>query len=124
MKESRTVAPKRRGRPVTKGGRDPHIAARMPPALIADVEAWAAATGVARSAAFRRLVELGLSVKPNGRPPSENQKTRAREMAAKAIDKMADKSATADDQETRKRRLLKEPEEFREMRTDWAKRKT
>ncbi len=61
MKKSRTVAPKR-GRP-SKGGRDPHIAARMPPALIAEVEAWAAANETTRSDAFRKLVELGLKAK-------------------------------------------------------------
>jgi hypothetical protein len=61
MKKSRTVAPKR-GRP-SKGGRDPHIAARMPPALIAEVEAWATTNETTRSDAFRKLVELGLKAK-------------------------------------------------------------
>jgi hypothetical protein len=60
MKKSRTVAPKRRGRPITKGGRDPHVAARMSPALIAEVEAWATMNDTSRSEAIRRLVELGL----------------------------------------------------------------
>jgi hypothetical protein len=62
MKKSIKVAPKkRRGRPAT--GKDPHIAARMPAQLIADVEAWAAANDTSRSDAFRRLVELGLKAK-------------------------------------------------------------
>jgi hypothetical protein len=39
------------------------MAARMPPALIAEVEAWAAANNTTRSEAFRRLVELGLRSK-------------------------------------------------------------
>jgi hypothetical protein len=39
------------------------MAARMPPALIAEVEAWAAANNSTRSAAFRRLVEIGLKAK-------------------------------------------------------------
>jgi hypothetical protein len=60
MKKSIKVAPKkkRRGRPAT--GKDPHMAARMPPALIAEIEAWAEANQIGRSEAFRRLVELGL----------------------------------------------------------------
>jgi len=64
MKKSITVAPKKRGRgrPPT-GGRDPHIAARMPPSLIAEVEAWAVGNDTSRSDAFRRLVELGLKAK-------------------------------------------------------------
>jgi hypothetical protein len=64
MKKASAVAPKMRGRPAIKGGRDPHIAARMPPALIAAVEAWADANETSRSDAFRRLVELGLKAKP------------------------------------------------------------
>jgi hypothetical protein len=62
MKKSIKVAPKRRGRPAT-GGRDPHIAARMPQTLIDQVEAWASANDASRSEAFRRLVELGLKAK-------------------------------------------------------------
>jgi hypothetical protein len=64
MKKSTPVAPKKksRGRPPT-GGRDPHIAARMPASLIAEVQAWAVANDTSRSDAFRRLVELGLKVR-------------------------------------------------------------
>jgi hypothetical protein len=39
------------------------MAARMPPALIHQVEAWAEANQTSRSDAFRRLVELGLKAK-------------------------------------------------------------
>ena len=56
------VSPKkRRGRPAT--GKDPHVAARMPPALIAEVEAGAVANDITRSEAIRRLVEVGLKAK-------------------------------------------------------------
>jgi hypothetical protein len=59
MKRSIKVAPKtQRGRRAT--GKHPHIAARMPPALIAEVEAWAVTNDTTRSDAFRRLVETGL----------------------------------------------------------------
>jgi hypothetical protein len=62
MKKSIKVAPKkRRGRPAT--GKHPHIAARMPPQLIDEVEAWATANNTSRSDAFRRLVEIGLRAK-------------------------------------------------------------
>jgi hypothetical protein len=62
MKKSIKVAHKKgRGRPST--GKDPHMAARMPPELIAEVEAWATANDTTRSAAFRRLVEIGLKAK-------------------------------------------------------------
>src|SRR5712671_4000844 len=64
MKKSIKVAPKKRsrGRPPS-GGRDPHIAARMPASMIAKVEAWAKANDTNRSDAIRRLVELGLKAK-------------------------------------------------------------
>jgi len=39
------------------------IAARFPPGLIQQVEAWARYQEIGRSAAIRRLVELGLKVK-------------------------------------------------------------
>jgi hypothetical protein len=74
------------------------------------------------SEATRRLVELGLSVKPKGRPRSEGQKLRAREIAGTAIDGMADALASSDDQASRKRRLLKGPEEFQAERVDRPKR--
>ena len=63
MKKSIKVVPKKsRGRPPS-GGRDPHVTVRMPGALIAQADAWAAANDTGRSEAIRRLVELGLRAK-------------------------------------------------------------
>jgi hypothetical protein len=123
MKRSRTVAPKRRGRPTTKGGRDPHVAARMPPALIAEVEAWAAMNDTSRSDAFRRLVELGLTDKAKAKQPSPARAARAKELAAKAIDKMIDPAAPPEERAQRRRRLIKGPLEFRDDRVDLPKAK-
>jgi hypothetical protein len=39
-------------------------------------------------------------------------------MAGEAIDRQADQSATVEERESRKRRLLKGPAEFRELRRD------
>jgi hypothetical protein len=62
MKKSIKVVPKkRRGRPAT--GKDPHVGARMPAALIAEIESWSTANGMNRSEAIRRLVEFGLKAK-------------------------------------------------------------
>jgi len=44
-------------------------------------------------------------------------------MAADQLDKLADPSASAQEQASRKRRLLTGPEEFREMRVDRPKRR-
>ena len=62
MKKSIKVPPKTsRGRPAT--GKDPHVTHRMPEAMIAEVDAWAAVHETSRSEAIRRLVELGLKAK-------------------------------------------------------------
>jgi hypothetical protein len=41
---------------------------------------------------------------------------KAREMAGQALDRLSDPSATDDERQTRKRRLLKGPKEFRDIR--------
>lgn len=62
-------------------------------------------------------------MKTKGRQSKEGQKLRAREMAGNTIDDMSDTAANPDDQASRKRRLLKGPEEFRGVRVDRAKSK-
>jgi hypothetical protein len=141
MTKSIRVTPKKaRGRPAT--GRDPHVTARMPTALIVEVEAWAVANDASRSEAIRRLVEIGLRAKPisservgRGRsldlgtmakiePAAKAARSsRAAELAAVAIEKMSDASAPADERDERRRRLTKGPPEFREVRVDRPKAK-
>lgn len=123
MKKSIKVNQKKRGRPAT--GRDPVSAVRFPTETICRIDAWAAKQEdePGRSEAIRRLVELGLTVKTRPNRSSEGQKARAKELASTAIDKMAGTDASADDKASRKGRLIKGPEEFREMRVDRPKRK-
>jgi hypothetical protein len=53
---------KRPGRPAT--GKDPLVAARMPPALIEQIKMWAEShTDGDRSKAIRQLIEFGLRSK-------------------------------------------------------------
>jgi hypothetical protein len=124
MAKSIKVKPKKRGRPAT--GKDPLMAFRASPVMRASVVKWAEnqSDQPTLSEAIRRLVELGLKAKTDGRRASEGQKLRAREMAGKTIDHMTDQTAHPDDQASRKHRLLKGPEEFREARVDRPKRKT
>ena len=89
------------------------MAARMPPELIAEVEAWATANDTTRSAAFRRLVELGLAGAKKSAAPSQQTRAKAKKFAAEQIDRMGNSTATAEEQASRKQRLLKGPEEFR-----------
>jgi hypothetical protein len=54
--------PKRNvSKPAKRGGRDLVVSARLPRRLVADIDEWAAANGVAREEAIRLLVERGLS---------------------------------------------------------------
>jgi hypothetical protein len=69
-----------------------------------------------RPEAIRRLVELGLTMKATQINPGRSE--RASAAAGKQLDQLADKSASAEEQATRKRRLLKGPEEFQNVRID------
>jgi hypothetical protein len=92
---------------------------------IAEIDAWIAIQEgeITRPEAIRRLVELGLTVKARPQQPSPARTGRANEMAAKQLDQLADKSASAQEQSSRKQRLLKGPDEFRGARIDRAKKK-
>jgi predicted P-loop ATPase/GTPase len=72
-----------------------------------------------RSEAIRRLVELGLTVKKKS-APSQRQRAALADLAAKAIDSLT-VEAPDGEKASRKRRLLKGPEEFREVRVDRPK---
>ncbi len=98
---------------------------RLPQETLDAVERWAAEQDdkPARSPAIGRLVALGLTVKTRPGLSSEGQKARAKELAGTVIDKIAGADASAVDKASRKGRLLKGPEEFRETRVDRPKRK-
>ena len=121
-KHQKTVHKNRMGRPPGKRFSET-IPARFEPQTISAVEAWAVAHDVSRSEAIRRLVELGLTVKSKGRPKRGGTKQRARELARAALDEMTDTTASPEDQASRKRRLIKGPEEFRSVRRDRPNRK-
>jgi hypothetical protein len=123
-KSEKILSKKRRGRPAT--GRDPVTAIRLSSDLREKVDAWAAKQKDAprRSEAIRRLVEHGLTARVPPRRSSDKQKARAKELAGSAIDKLTEFAASTDDKLSRKRRLIKGPEEFREARVDRRERKT
>src|SRR5262245_29735985 len=115
MRKPVTARPKRSGRPAT--GDDPAMSVRLPASLIASIDKWAKEAGADdRSEAIRRLVEAGLEAARRARPPSKRAAAKASEMAGHEIDRLSDQAATAEERESRKRRLLKGPKEFRDMR--------
>jgi hypothetical protein len=114
---------KPRGRPAT--GRDPAVTIRLPETVLASVEHWAMSQKdqPPRSQAIRRLVEIGLSAQRSARPKVSSGSARAAELAASFIEKHMDSSAPAEERESRKRRLLKGPSAFRDVRVDRTKKK-
>ena len=87
------------------------------------VDAWARQQGEPRAEAIRRLVEIALAA---ARPVTKLPKkaaAKAGRLAGKAIDRLVDKSLAPAEQAKRKRRLLKGPPEFRDMRADLPKAK-
>jgi hypothetical protein len=107
-------------------GVDPARTIRLSDDFIATVDAWSARQDdkPSRSEAIRRLVEIGLGSVKVARAQKRSDSPTARDLAAVQIDRLADSGAPAEEQASRKRHLLKGPEEFREARIDRPKRKT
>jgi hypothetical protein len=96
---------------------------RVLPDQSAAIDAWIKKQNdpdLSRPEAIRRLVEIGLTVKPALRP-SAKAAARAAELAAKVIDRHIDPKAPIEEREVRKQRLLKGPPVFRDSRKDLAK---
>jgi hypothetical protein len=122
MAKSIKVNQKRRGRPAT--GRDPVSAVRLPVELTSAVDKWAEDHDATRSEAIRQLVEIALKSerpsKPIARP---GRRSRAKELARDAVDKMTDPTASPDESAQRRQRLTNGPPEFQEDRVDQPKTK-
>jgi hypothetical protein len=119
MKKSIKDNPKKtRGRPAT--GNAPLVGVRMTERLQAEIRAWAKKQEdhPALATAIRRLVEIGLTVRTKSKRGPVERATRAKELAAKAIEKISDPSATQEERIQRRRRLTRWPQEFREDRLD------
>src|SRR5260370_15704726 len=101
-------------------GIDPGRTIRLSDALMTKIETWAGlqGDGPGRSEAIRRLVELGLTIKTKAKQPAPARAARAKELAAKAIEKIIDPAAPPEQRAQRRRQLTKGPSEFREARVD------
>jgi hypothetical protein len=71
--------------------------------------------------AIRRLIGMGLASAPPAPRRGRKAAAKASELAGKMIDWLGDSSAPAEERAKRKRRLIKGPSEFREMRSDHKK---
>ena len=125
MAKSNKVVPKKgRGRPAT--GRDPVTAIRLSKELRETVDKWADKQDdqPGRSEAIRRLVELGLTVGSKPKQTTAATADRAKELASQAINGLTAAAPNNDEKNSRKRRLIRGPEEFREVRVDRPKSKS
>jgi hypothetical protein len=109
-----------RGRPRTN---PTSIHLTLLPHQLAALDAWIAkhSPGSTRSETIRRLLEQNLPSPPRAR--AHGGAHRASELAAKTIERLADKSRPASEHERAKRRLIHGPKEFRDIRGDQPKRK-
>jgi len=74
-----------------------------------------------RAEAIRRLVERGAGVTSAPRQRSKESRHKAAELAGREIDRLGDHGLTGEEKATRKRRLIKGPKEFRDVRGDQPK---
>jgi hypothetical protein len=69
------------------------------------------------------LIEIALAGSGSAKQTSPKAAAKALEMASRQIDQIGDPSATAVERELRKRRLVRGPREFRDMRRNQRKSK-
>ena len=115
-----TVRKKKRGPPAAAKGT--LIRLRLEPGALARVDRWAASQqdDPSRSEAIRRLVELGLASAQRARARTKTA-AKAAEMASEEIDRLGDLSATDEERRLRKRRLIRGPKEFQDLRRNRPK---
>jgi metal-responsive CopG/Arc/MetJ family transcriptional regulator len=116
MKTTVTATRKRPRRHRDAGG--DVMAVSLPRSVLARIDRWRRKHGAkTRAEAIERLVELALGT-DRGRRVTRKFAAKASELAAHAIDRLADQSATSEEQAQRKRRLIKGPRELRTPRRD------
>jgi hypothetical protein len=97
-------------------GHDAFTIIRLSSELRESVDAWAAKQrDKPRPEAILRFVELGLET-THRRESLTTRAEKASEMAAQEIDRLSDPSATDEERQLRKRRLIKGPKELRDIR--------
>ena len=119
---AKKIRPKGRGRPATTG-KGVLVGLRCHPPFLQAIDGWREREEgkPSRPAAIVRLAELGLATTGSVGRPSAKAAAKASALAAKEIDRMADQSIPHEERASRKRRLLKGPTEFRDIREDHPK---
>jgi hypothetical protein len=118
MRRQSVKPQKKRGPPAT--GKGTPIMVRLQPERLRALDTWASSQedNPSRPEAIRRLLELALGhATPRGHL-SDKSRGEASTHASKTIDRLTDKTASPEEQENRKRKLIKGPLEFRDIRHD------
>jgi hypothetical protein len=122
------ITRKKRGPPAT--GKGMLIGVRLQPTALGQVDRWAHSQkdNPSRPEAIRRLLDLALaktSTELRTEPDSPHRAgmrakkaADASEMASHELNRMGDPSATDEERQLRKRRLMKGPKEFRDIRNN------
>jgi hypothetical protein len=98
---------------------------RASEAFLKSVDAWRRKQPdlPTRSEAIRRIVEHALGPSPANRRSNKRKAQKASELAGRAVEGVVDKSMPMEEQQRRKRAVIKGPKEFREIREDLPKSK-
>ena len=118
----RSVTVRKKKRVAPRAGKGKPIGLRLAPATLARVDRWAASQqdDPSRPEAIRRLVELALGIGQRAGVRTKKA-AQAAEMASEAIDRLVDPSATDEERQLRKRRLIGGPKEFQDLRRNRPK---
>ena len=118
----RSVTVRKKKRAAPPSGKGTLIGLRLAPATLARVDRWAASQQdhPSRPEAIRRLVELALGIAQRAGVRTKKA-AKAAEMASEEIDRLGDVSATDEERQLRKRRLIKGPKEFLDLRRNRPK---
>jgi hypothetical protein len=121
MKRQSLVPKKKRGPPPT--GHGIQIQVRIQPDKLAELDRWIATQTdqPSRPEAIRRIVERTLGRSAHPKAANKRKAQKALELAGRAVEHVVDKSIPAEEQERRKRAVIKGPKEFRDIREDQPK---
>lgn len=113
---------KKRGRPKSTG-KGELIGVRLLPEPLAAFDSWIAKQRepLSRPEAIRRLLAIGLKAKPMQPLHTKKAAAKAAKIAERHIDPLIEPSTPAEERHGRKRRLIKGPGEFRDIRADLPK---
>ena len=121
MKRQSAVPKKRRGPPPT--GQGIQIQVRIQRDRLAQLDRWIAAQTdqPSRPEAIRRIVERALAHSSRPKATDKKRAQKASDLAGRTVEHIVDKSVPAEEQERRKRALIRGPKEFRDIRDDLPK---